>query len=153
MAGHTGIILADPRILDEKDSSVGDTYDTGLLGTRAFFAGHGGRLGRLHSHRPEPGLEDNLSSGHDDFTTQAELKSCTCLGGSDAKCSDAVPPTRTLGISTTTPEHPRVSAQTQALCGRQALYDDSAFWSHKAVKAPGFLVERKTGRSRYLIHH
>ena len=56
----------------------------------------------------------------------------------------AVPPMRTLGISTTTPEHPRFSARAQALCGRQALYDAAASWSHKAVKALGCLVERKT---------
>ena len=39
MADHSGIILADPCILGEKGPSVGDTYDSGLLGTKRSLLG------------------------------------------------------------------------------------------------------------------
>ena len=123
----------------------GDTYDTGLLGTRAFFAGHGGRLGRLSSHRPEPGLEDGAC--RQSTTISRHTQSTRASPVSVAlrrRCSDAVPPTRTLGILTTTPERPRFSARTQALCGRQALYDTAASWSHETVKASGLLGRGET---------
>ena len=65
---------------------MGDTYDTGLLGTRAFFAGHCGRLGRLGSHRPEPGLEDGACRQSTTTSRHSQsTRSCTSLGCSDAK--------------------------------------------------------------------
>ena len=93
---------------------MGDTYDTGLFDTRAFFAGTVADLVASAC------IDLNLASrtepvdSPDDFTTLAEQKErhqSRLPGRKDV--SDAVPPTRTLGISTKTPERPRFSARAQ----------------------------------------
>ena len=57
-----------------------------LLDTRAFFAGHCGRLGRLGPHRLEPGLEDGACRQSTTTSRHSQsTRSSTKLGCSDAK--------------------------------------------------------------------
>jgi hypothetical protein len=154
VAGHAGIILADPRILDEKaadpagsstfaccfrsllshestggpsGSAVSSTFaccfrslllqeSTGglsltpgrsLLGTVADFVASA-RIDLNLASRTEP--VDNPRRLHDNRRAQGAAPVSVALM---RRCSDAVPPTRTLGISTKTPQRPRFPARAQ----------------------------------------